>query len=76
MTRFPNPFTAVSEIVAKAFAIVGDRDGAGRRDGFGIGLSHARSRRPAHTPASQAQAPSTRDGSSESLAKATEKSGA
>jgi len=45
--RFPNPFTALSEIVAKAFAIVGDRDRAGGRGAFGVGLSHTSTRRRA-----------------------------
>jgi hypothetical protein len=28
MTRFPNPFAAVTELVARAFTIIGDRGGA------------------------------------------------
>ena len=75
MTRFPNPFASALEIVAKAFAIVGDRDGAGRRDGFGIGLPHTRARRPMGDRAPQTHAPSARDGSAESPANAAEKSG-
>jgi hypothetical protein len=75
MTRFPNPFASALEIVAKAFAIVGARDGAGTRDGFGIGLPHTRARRRMGDRAPQTHAPSTRDVRSESPANATETSG-
>jgi hypothetical protein len=64
------------EIVAKAFTIVGARDGDGRRDGFGIGLPHTRARHAmGGTRAPQTHAPSTRDSSAESPATATGKSG-
>ena len=47
MIRFPNPLAGVSQIVGKAFSILGERDGVGRRTSFGIGLSHdAEERRP------------------------------
>ena len=52
MIRFPNPFAAISQRVANAFAIIGDRDSLGGRQSFGIRLSH-------HEPE---RAPSSSDG--------------
>jgi len=72
--RFPNPFTAVSEIVAKAFTIIGDRDAAGGRGRFGVRLSNPRIRRPARAPTPNAEAGSTGD-RPESSARPTEKTG-
>jgi len=46
MIRFPNPLAGVSQIVAKAFAILGEHDGVGRRSTFGIRLPHDQVRRP------------------------------
>ena len=66
MTRFPNPFTAVSELVAKAFATLGDRDGAGGRSAFVVGLSHPRARRSSPPSTPPAQAVSMPDGSESS----------
>jgi hypothetical protein len=63
VTRFPNPFTAVSELVAKAFATLGDRDGVGGRSAFVVGLSHPRARRSSPPSTPPAQAASTPDGS-------------
>jgi hypothetical protein len=49
---FPNPLAAVSQMVAKAFAIIGDRDSLGGRQSFGISL-------PLHQPQ---RTPSSSDG--------------
>ena len=70
--RFPNPLASVSELVAKAFAIVGDRDGVDGRKPFGVELSRLRSRRPTQSPAPHREAASSRDGA-ESSATSTEK---
>ena len=59
--RFPNPLASVSELVAKAFAIVGDRDGIDGRRPFGVELSRLRSRRPTPSPAPHSEAASSLD---------------
>lgn len=55
MSRFPNPFAAVTDLVAKAFATMGDRDGPGGR-AFVVGLSRPRTRHASHTPTPQSTA--------------------
>ena len=59
---FPNPLASVSELVARAFAIVGDRDGIDGRRPFGVELSRLRSRRQTQSPAPHRAAASPLDG--------------
>ena len=53
MTRYPNPFAALSELITRAFATLGDRDNPGGRNAFVVFRPRARGR-----PHSAAQTPS------------------
>ena len=44
MTRYPNPFAALSELITKAFATLGDRDNPGGQNAFVVFPSRARGR--------------------------------
>ena len=70
--RFPNPLTSVSELVAKAFAIVGDRDGVDGRRPFGIELPRTGPRRPTRSQTPRRETASSREGA-ESSATSAEK---
>jgi len=59
MTRFPNPFTAVTQVIAKAFAVLGDRDGVGGRSAFVVGVPRSKMRRSPRAPAPRAHEAST-----------------
>ena len=52
MTRYPNPFAALSELITKAFATLGDRDNPGGQNAFVVFPSRARGR-----PMSASQTP-------------------
>ena len=73
MTRFPNPFTTVTQLIGKAFATLGDRDGAGGRGAFVVGVSRSKTRRSSRAPTSQAQEALTPN-SSDPSARSPEKS--
>ena len=51
MTRYPNPLVAVSDLIAKAFAVLADRDNPGGRSAFVVMSPRSRSR---HVPTPQA----------------------
>ena len=58
MTRYPNPFTALSELITRAFATLGERDNPGGRNAFVV---RPRSRAHFSTPRTpRAGASSTR----------------
>jgi hypothetical protein len=59
VTRLPSPFAALTQLFAKAFTILGDRDGAGGRSAFVVGVARSKTRRSSRAPASQAQEPAT-----------------
>ena len=59
MTRFPNPFTAVTQVIGRAFAILGDRDGAGGQGSFVVAVPRSKTRRSPRAPAPHAQEAST-----------------
>lgn len=44
MTRYPNPFAALSELITRAFATLGDRDNPGGRNAFVVYSPRARER--------------------------------
>lgn len=69
--RFPNPLTAVSDLVARAVAIVGDRDGADGRRPFGLELPHTWSHHPTRAPAPRPEMASSRDGAESSATSRT-----
>jgi len=50
VTRFRNPFASLSDLVAKAFTIIGDRDAARGRGAFIVRLSHPKTRRSSRAP--------------------------
>ena len=50
MTRYPNPFAALSGLITKAFATLGDRDNPGGQNAFVVFPSRARG---GHMSASQ-----------------------
>jgi hypothetical protein len=62
MTRHPNPFAALSEVITKAFATLGDRDNPGGRNAFVVLPPRARSRYLSTVQTSRAGAPSTPHG--------------
>ena len=51
MTRYPNPFTALSELITRAFATLGERDNPGGRNAFVV--------RPPRSRASHLSTPQT-----------------
>jgi hypothetical protein len=59
VTRFPNPFTALTQLFVKAFATLADRDGSGGRSAFVVGVSRSKMRRSSRASTSQAQEAST-----------------
>ena len=63
MTRFPNPFAAIPELVAKAFTILGNRDGAEGRSPFVVGVSRSPMPRASRAPTPRELAASTPVGS-------------
>jgi hypothetical protein len=74
VTRIPSPFAALTQLFAKAFTILGDRDGAGGRSAIIVGGSRSKTRRSSRAPASQAQEAATPN-SSDPSAGSTETSG-
>jgi len=50
MTRFPNPFAAVTQVIGRAFAILGDRDGAGSHGTFAAAVPRSKTRRSPRAP--------------------------
>ena len=73
VTRFPSPFAALTQLFARAFTILGDRDGAGGRSAFVVGVSRSKPRRSSRAPASQAQDAATPNGP-DPLAQSSEES--
>lgn len=71
MTRYPNPFRALVELIDKAFATLDDRDNAGRRRVLVAVPSRSRARRLSRTPTPHAKATSD---SAEQSARPIEKS--
>ena len=59
MTRYPNPFAALSELIIKAFATLGDRDNPGGQNAFVVFPPRARGRHLSTAQNSRAGAPST-----------------
>ena len=51
MTRYPNPFTALSELITRTFATLGERDNPGGRNAFVV--------RPPRSRASHVSTPRT-----------------
>lgn len=58
MTRFPNPFTALTQMFTKAFATLADRNGPASNARV-VGFSHSKARRSSRGPTSQAPEVST-----------------
>lgn len=59
MTRYPNPFAAVIELIARAFATLDERDNGGWRRGSTIALPRSRARRRSSAPTAAAPQPGT-----------------
>ena len=62
MTRHPNPFAALSELITKAFVTLRDRDNPGGQNAFVVFPPRARSRDLSTAQTSRAGAPSTSHG--------------
>ena len=62
MTRYPNPFAALSELITKAFATLGDRDNPGGRNAFVVFSPRARRRHLSTPETPRARASSTPHG--------------
>ena len=73
MTRYPNPFAALSELITKAFETLGDRDNPGGRNAFVVFPPRARRRDVSTAQALRATAPSIPHGTQQS-ARPNEKS--
>jgi len=73
MSRYPNPLAALSELITKAFATLGDRDNPGGRNAFVVFPPRARSRHLSTAQTPRARAPSTPH-DTQPIAKPNEKS--
>lgn len=62
MTRYPNPFAAVVELIARAFAPLAHRDYAAGRHAFVVLRPHSRARDLSTSQAPRAKATSTPHG--------------
>ena len=61
MTTVPNPFTALLQMLAKAFAPLANRDGLGSRRAFVIEVARSKPRRSPRASTSPAQEAATPD---------------
>jgi len=59
MTRFPNPLAAVTQVIGRAFAILGDRDGTGGQGTFVAAVPRSKTRRSPRAPTRRAHEAST-----------------
>ena len=67
MTRYPNPFAALAELITKAFAVLDDHGSAGRRRALVTVPSRSRARhRSSGAPTPQPRATSTSDSAPQS----------
>ena len=62
MTRYPNPFAALSGLITRAFATLGDRDNPGGRNAFVVFLPRARGRHVSTSQRSRATPRTTEHG--------------
>jgi hypothetical protein len=66
MTRYPNPFAALSELITRAFATLGERDNPGGRNAFVIRPPRSRARQFSTSQTPRAGASSTTHGDRQS----------
>ena len=62
MTRYPNPFAALSGLITRAFATLGDRDNPGGRNDFVVFVPRARGRHLSKSRTSRATPHTTEHG--------------
>jgi len=62
MTRHPNPFAALSALITKAFATLGDRDNPGGQNAFVVFPSRGRSQHLSRAQTARGRAPLTPHG--------------
>jgi hypothetical protein len=59
MTGLPNPLAAMTQLFAKAFAALAERDGAGGRNAFVVTVDRSKPRRSVPATTSHTHEPST-----------------